>query len=94
MENKTCGECQHCAAKTEIATCEKAGIVTGNVPACDKFAPKPMTNGDKIRAMSNEELSCYLSRQIQSAILLQTKIDVDYERKLQDWLNAPAESEV
>lgn len=57
MKTKTCHDCANCAARTVIATCKHVGVVTGKEPACAKFEQKPMTNGDKIRAMSNEELA-------------------------------------
>lgn len=60
----------------------------------EKRKPKPLTNGDRIRAMSNEEL----------AGLNICPNDLDYNfvcnfRKpcgkcLLDWLNSPADSEV
>ncbi len=60
----------------------------------DERTPKPLTNGDRLRTMSNEEL----------AGLNICPKDLDYNfvcnfRKscgecLLDWLNSPAESEV
>jgi hypothetical protein len=58
MKNKTCGECKHFEVDVVAATCEKKlWICDDNAPACDEFEPKPATNGDVIRQMSNEELA-------------------------------------
>lgn len=48
MKNKTCGEC-----KKHNTDC----IIVHFAPACDFFEPKVITNGDRIRSMSNEELA-------------------------------------
>jgi hypothetical protein len=53
MKNKTCGECEHCTNKKIIATCKHIGILTGDIPACSKFEPKVITNGDVIREGGN-----------------------------------------
>lgn len=58
----------------------------------EKRKPKPLTNGDCLRAMSNEELA--------ESILI-CPMSLDYECTLEidckqcklDWLNSPAESE-
>lgn len=63
FNNKTCGECfyfDHIGKKL----CDLDLIVTReDRTACDEFAPlKPKTNGDKIRAMSDEELALLIVR--------------------------------
>lgn len=59
MKNKTCKECKHFEVDTVSAVCEKKRwICDDDAPACNRFEQKPkMTNGDKIRQMSNEELA-------------------------------------
>ena len=59
MKNKTCGECKHCTNKKIIATCKHIGIVTSDIPACSKFEPQVITNGDRIRQGSDKELVIY-----------------------------------
>lgn len=55
MPNKTCGECKHF---DWVGQCNKV-IEFNNVHAPDKSCSffEPLTNGDKIRQMSNEELA-------------------------------------
>lgn len=96
MENKTCGECQHCKDKQIIATCKHIGVVTGNVPACGKFEPKPMTNGDKIRQGGDDALVKYRQKFIchVCAYRFDKKCNgAKCKDGLVAWLNAPAESE-
>ena len=58
MSNKTCGECKHFEVDAVAATCEKKlWICDNNTPACENFEQKPLTNGDKGRPMSDEELA-------------------------------------
>ena len=47
-EMKTCGEC-----KKYKVDC----IITAKASACDSFEQKVITNGDKLRQMSDEELT-------------------------------------
>lgn len=55
MKNKTCGECQW--YDYHHLLCVVGGDVTPTDCACDSFTPIKLTNGDKIRQMSNEELA-------------------------------------
>ena len=60
MANKTCGECIHFDSEISMCCLHDDHFVESyyNTVACDKFEPVPKpTNGDKIRAMSNEELA-------------------------------------
>ena len=52
--------------------------------ACKHFEPKVITNGDKIRQMSNEELICMFE---------ETCGKFSSREEFLAWLNAPAESE-
>jgi hypothetical protein len=56
MNDKTCNDCAKCKSKKVIAVCEHKGITAGEVPACSNFESAKVTNGDKIRQMSNREL--------------------------------------
>lgn len=59
----------------------------------EKRTPKPLTNGDRLRAMSNEELA-------DKVTLCPTSFDKNFYCKLNscrkcllDWLNSPAGNE-
>lgn len=80
--------------------------------ACDKFQSKVVTNGDKIRQMSNEELAKLIVPKVifcdgcpvkcAEKDIPQSKVnpfgaDVIEDvctKRVEAWLNAPAESEV
>ena len=55
MENKTCGECQW--YDHHHLLCVIGGDVKPTERAKDCFVSAKLTNGDKIRQMSNEELA-------------------------------------
>lgn len=59
MQNKVCGECVHYDKK--LGLCDSNDnffTIISNTPACLDFEIKPpMTNGDRIRQMSNEEMA-------------------------------------
>lgn len=57
MEIKLCGDCKHCENKKTIATCQYAGIVSCDANWCRNYERKAVTNGDKVRQMSNAELA-------------------------------------
>lgn len=59
MKNKTCSECRFLGSAKETGLCEKRQICLypEERPVCSKFEQKVVTNGDKIRQMSNEELA-------------------------------------
>ena len=58
----------------------------------EKRKPKPLTNGDRLRAMSNEELA-------ESILICPMRLDYECPPEIEckqcklDWLNSPAESE-
>lgn len=56
LNNRTCGDCNHFYIDNITANCEKLCLICNDDnPACKYFEPK--TNGDRIRAMSDEELA-------------------------------------
>ena len=57
MKNKTCGECRyHKNMRCNLPP--KTFIIVPETESCRHFTQKPkMTNGDKIRQMSDEELA-------------------------------------
>lgn len=97
MKNKTCGECKH------YFSCEAA--YEGNA-ICDDFkAVAPLTNGDKIRQMSNEELAKLFILKVmicngcsgKGALQIKDNpsganiFDEVCAKKTEAWLNAPAD---
>lgn len=96
MKNKTCGECKHFEVDIVAATCEKKRWISDDdTPACSKFEPKVITNGDRIRQMSNEELAEFLV-ELDDNICMFCKYENcsgECEYGVELWLNAPAESE-
>lgn len=95
MKKKTCGECKHFEVDDVAATCEKKRwICDDDAPACKRFEPKVVTNGDKIRQMSNEELAKILRMCKSCAYYGECLTDPNkngqcYYGRL-EWLNAPA----
>lgn len=62
-------ECENCAYKSEFKSAECGSCVVSyydgeqqGLPS--NFKPKPMTNADRIRAMSDEELAELLSNEV------------------------------
>ena len=57
MKNKTCGECKyHIGTRCNLP--KETFIIMPEIEACRHFTQKPkMTNGDRIRQMSDEELA-------------------------------------
>lgn len=53
MKTKTCGECKYYVPYS-ICPCVGVNNITDY---CERFEPKVITNGDKIRQMSDEELA-------------------------------------
>lgn len=100
MKNKTCGECKHFEVDDVAATCEKKRWFCDDAaPACEMFEPKVVTNGDKIRQMSNKNLAIFLGDRVycftcptKGVPCFDKPKDVCYQKWLA-WLNAPAESE-
>ena len=106
MESKTCGECRYYAKETEHCKLLGIGWKFATDTPCSGFTPrKTITNGDKIRQMSNEELAelladnscgnCGFFSISQNGIercIMPANDSCKYGKLA--WLNAPAESEV
>ena len=57
----TCKDCIYAVQPTTTMRCRNHGInMSDNAVVCNEFKSKPQTNGDRIRAMSDEELSDFL----------------------------------
>lgn len=99
MKNKTCEKCLY----YNDHMCDFNAMKVQNTRiACIHFDPKekPLTNGDKIRSMSNRELAEDMVYEIgsmwASTLIVDTTFET-YEEAISAtlaWLNAPAESEV
>lgn len=99
LSNKTCGECKHFYDyKNRRAPCVWS---TPSDCACYDFELKVITNGDKIRQMSNEDLAERFGIHAMCDFCLAETADCQHGQanikycKINwlNWLNAPAESE-
>ena len=101
MNNKPCGECKHYNAA--MFHCEKHDVMAEAHNTCEDCTAKTITNGDKIRQMSNEEFATdyatyshihdlYVARLCPPSGKLYTTMEEAIQANLA-WLNAPAESE-
>ena len=98
MKDKTCKNCKHYLA--EMFHCQKNDVMAEAHNTCEDFEPKIITNGDKIRQMSNKNLAIFLGDTVYCFTCPTKGIpcfdkpkDVCYQKWL-DYLNAPSESEV
>ena len=57
MSLPTCPSCVYATHK-----CKKTGVTIGRTTGCTYHEPKPQTNADRIRAMTDEELAKFLSK--------------------------------
>lgn len=91
---KTCGECKHYNAA--MCHCEKHYVMAEAHNTCEDCTAKTITNGDKIRQMSNEELASKFGYPCPPLPKKHCKgIDnIECTDCWLNWLNAPAESEV
>ena len=99
MKNKTCGECKHYIC--QMTHCEKHNCFALDDDRCEDFESKVITNGDAIRQMSNGAFAFMMTRLIlegcpisKSKTMYDCKVSNDCTNCLQQWLNAPAESQL
>lgn len=100
LSNKTCGKCKHYLA--EFYHCQKNDVMAEAFNTCEDFELKVITNGDKIRQMSNEDLADRFGIHAmcdfcpaESAACQKGNANIKNCRQAWlDYLNAPAESEV
>ena len=91
--SKTCKSCKHYLA--EMFHCQKNDVMAEAFNTCEDFELKVITNGDKIRQMSNEELARKFGYPCPPIPKKHCK-GIDNEECTEcwlNWLNAPAESE-
>ena len=98
MGTKTCGECKYFFLNSEGYCTNNDGSENAHNDACSFFEPKIVTNGDKIRQMSNINLAIFLGDRVycftcptKGVPCFDKPKDVCYQ-KLLDWLNAPADA--
>lgn len=99
MENKTCVDCRFLGRAKETGLCGKRQICIypEEERVCSEFEPKVITNGDRIRQMSNEELVEFM-KDVAAGICEHCVRPENYDCShlchigLLGWLNAPAES--
>lgn len=58
MPDKSYVDCWECVNFYE---CNYSGILTGRLTSCPEYKQKPMTNADRIRSMTDEELCDWVS---------------------------------
>lgn len=86
-------KCKHCSAWNNQAGCQSENPC----PISDEPAIK--TNGDRVRAMSNEEMAKFLFdvTACDSCPIVEFCFNITHETNCKttwlDWLNSPAESE-
>lgn len=97
MENKSCGKCRFLEGAKIIGFCVKQGmpLCPSELPSCSKFEQRVVTNGDRVRQMSNEELAEIISNvdcKICPACMTCFKEENEtcFDGML-TWLNAPAD---
>ena len=93
---KTCGECKVFELDEIAAICHKHCLICNDdAPACEDFELKVITNGDKIRQMSNADLARKFGYPCPPIPEKHCK-GINNEECTEcwlNWLNAPAESE-
>ncbi len=98
MERKTCGDCifyhgihDDCGVCTLFETDETFDKTCDFVYSCKDFQPKqPITNGDRIRQMSNDELAKFFGCLRHLETCPHAHSDYPCEKCNLDWLDAPA----
>ena len=95
MKNKTCGECKHFYDYEN--RCTPCVWCKPTDDACVGFEPQPITNGDRIRQMSNERLAGFISSRVECLGGVLGLADcpgnqMDCVKCWEIWLNAPADA--
>ena len=52
-----CTTCGHCESLGFVCSMRLPFVDIKDIKSCSNYVPKPMTNGDRIRAMTDEELA-------------------------------------
>lgn len=87
-------DCMEC---TNFIECHYSGQLTGRLTSCPDFKQKPMTNAQKIRAMTDEELEQFINHFNICDIRTNEECKMSYcaccEVCVMDWLKQPAEGD-
>ena len=81
--------CQSCVYATH--KCGKTGVTIRRSTGCTFHEPKPQTNADRIRSMTDEELEMFMEEIASSGIYLM--VDKDWTGDWLDWLKEEAHDE-
>ena len=92
-------DCMEC---TNFIECHYSGQLTGRLTSCPDFKQKPMTNAQKIRAMTDEELAVMLADH-ENKVAFEVccsfalpSVGYDFEESINEllnWLKQPAEGD-
>ena len=93
MKCKNCKNLKNRSTYGECYAHEGCKICKDSDDGCIMFEPAIQTNGDRIRAMSNEELTGLNICPIDFDRYFVCKFRKPCGKCLLDWLNSPAESE-
>lgn len=86
----TCKDCAFATQRSAFMRCQNHGLDTmENAVICSEFRHKTQTNGDRIRAMSDEELAKHLICQWDIC----RNMNIECDSCLLDWLKQDAENE-
>jgi hypothetical protein len=99
-QNRTCGECKYFVTSDYLDVCVVECETRRADSVCnhrDEFKPKVITNGDRIRQMSNERLAGFISSRVECLGGALGLADCPGDQMncvkcWEIWLNAPAES--
>ena len=106
MNNKTCGECKYFVTSNYLDVCVvecETRRADSACNLCDEFAPKVITNGDRIIAGGNRAIAefqqqntcdnCVYNNHSGFHNYCDKPVDKTCADGIEAWLNAPAESE-
>jgi hypothetical protein len=91
MKNKTCGECRW--YDYHHLLCVVGGDVAPTDCACDNFIPIKLTNGDKIRQMSDEKLAKVIECPHFEGVCIHRDSEYPCKCCKRDWLKQEAKDE-
>ena len=100
MKSKTCGECKNYDIVGQCNKVRVFNLIHDYTLACIKFEAKNPTNGDRIRQDGNRELAEYFVYETGAMWASTLIVDITFDtykeaiEATEEYLNAPAESEV
>jgi len=79
--------CIDCVKLEKCAKTNGKPQIAEVVPGCEDGKRRPITNGDKIRAMNDKELAAFLGSVQEDAFYAECAIDFEYPKGNNLWLN-------